>query len=71
MIVIGSVSTQARRMCFTVSLCIHAFFPVIIHPAILDENICVVLTGSQRREAKLIVIAVIIAELADSAYLSL
>jgi len=31
----------------------------------------VVLTGSQRREAKVMVIAVIIAELADSAYLSL
>jgi hypothetical protein len=71
MIVIGRVRAQARRICFTVSPCTHGFFPVIIQPAILDENICVVLTGSQRREAKVIVIAVIIAELADSAYFSL
>lgn len=62
MIVTGRVRTHAMRILFTVANWSHRFpYSYELVPAILEDMICVVETGSPRLEADLIVIAVMIA----------
>ena len=62
MIVIGRVSTHAMRIFFTVANWSQCFpYSYELVPAILEDMICVVETGSPRLDADLIVMAVMIA----------